>query len=62
MIVQAGGSVLAGKLAVERGWAINLGGGFHHACAYMGTKGGYCIYADITMLIEFARTRLGIKR
>ena len=25
------GTVLAAALAVERGWAINLGGGMHHA-------------------------------
>ncbi|KAJ2945239.1 hypothetical protein O0L34_g9310 [Tuta absoluta] len=50
MRIQTGGSVLAGKLALERGWAINVGGGFHH-CS--GTKGGgFCPYADITMLIQ----------
>ena len=27
----AGGTVLAGALALERGWALNLGGGMHHA-------------------------------
>ncbi len=26
-----GGSILGAKAALERGWAINLGGGFHHA-------------------------------
>lgn len=47
---QTGGSILAGKLAVEKGWAINLGGGFHHCSAVKG--GGFCAYADITLLIK----------
>jgi histone deacetylase 11 len=40
----AGGTILACRLAVERGVAINLGGGFHHAAA--GWGGGFCVYAD----------------
>ncbi|XP_042893797.1 histone deacetylase 11-like [Penaeus japonicus] len=48
---QTGGSVLAGKLAVERGWAINIGGGFHHCSGNMG--GGFCAYADITLAVHF---------
>ncbi|KAJ8720732.1 hypothetical protein PYW08_006197 [Mythimna loreyi] len=51
MRLQTGGSVLAGKLALERGWAINVGGGFHHCSAEKG--GGFCPYADITLLIRF---------
>uniref|UniRef100_H2YUR2 Histone deacetylase 11 n=1 Tax=Ciona savignyi TaxID=51511 RepID=H2YUR2_CIOSA len=50
--LQTGGSVLAGKLAIERGWAINIGGGFHHCSGTSG--GGFCAYADITLLIRFA--------
>ncbi|KAH8278520.1 hypothetical protein KR018_004354 [Drosophila ironensis] len=49
MRFQAAGSILAGKLALDYGWAINLGGGFHHCCAYRG--GGFCPYADISLLI-----------
>ncbi|KAG6459744.1 histone deacetylase 11 [Manduca sexta] len=51
MRLQTGGSVLAGKLALERGWAINVGGGFHHCSGDRG--GGFCPYADITLLIRF---------
>ncbi|KAI0236167.1 Histone deacetylase 11 [Lamellibrachia satsuma] len=47
---QTGGTVLAAKLALERGWAINLGGGFHHCSATQG--GGFCVYADITIAIR----------
>ncbi|PAA63532.1 hypothetical protein BOX15_Mlig012185g2 [Macrostomum lignano] len=46
-----GGTVLAAKLALDRGWAINIGGGFHHCCGYRG--GGFCAYADITMAVKF---------
>ncbi|CAO4379691.1 unnamed protein product [Caenorhabditis nigoni] len=47
--LQAGGSVLAANLALKHGWAINVGGGFHHASYSDG--GGFCFYADITMAI-----------
>lgn len=48
---QTGGSILAGKLAMERGWSINVGGGFHHCSFNKG--GGFCPYADITLLVHF---------
>ncbi|EDV24513.1 uncharacterized protein TRIADDRAFT_25844, partial [Trichoplax adhaerens] len=47
---QTGGTVLAGKLALERGWAINIGGGFHHCSSDNG--GGFCAYADITICLK----------
>lgn len=37
---------------MERGWAINIGGGFHHCSSERG--GGFCAYADITLSIKFA--------
>lgn len=49
--LQTGGTILAGKLAIERGWAINIGGGFHHCSANNG--GGFCAYADISLAIHF---------
>ncbi|XP_077132119.1 histone deacetylase 11-like isoform X2 [Ranitomeya variabilis] len=53
---QTGGTIMAGKLAIERGWAINIGGGYHH-CS--GDKGaGFCAYADITLSIKFLFERL----
>ncbi|KAL8537390.1 hypothetical protein ACS0TY_012510 [Phlomoides rotata] len=57
---QVGGTILAAKLAKERGWAINVGGGFHHCSARKG--GGFCAYADISLCIHFALTRLNISR
>ncbi|KAG8556814.1 hypothetical protein GDO81_018212 [Engystomops pustulosus] len=47
---QTGGTIMAGKLAIERGWAINVGGGFHHCSSDKG--GGFCAYADITLAIK----------
>lgn len=57
---QVGGSIVAVKLAKERGWAINIGGGFHHCSAEKG--GGFCAYADISLCIHFAFVRLNITR
>ncbi|CAG2220960.1 HDAC11 [Mytilus edulis] len=51
-----GGTILAGKLAMERGWAINIGGGFHHCHAEKG--GGFCAYADITLSLKFLFERV----
>ncbi|KAM7402733.1 hypothetical protein PAMP_017947 [Pampus punctatissimus] len=58
---QTGGTIMAGKLAVDRGWAINVGGGFHHCSSDRG--GGFCAYADITLTIKFLFERVeGISR
>ncbi|XP_029358772.1 histone deacetylase 11 isoform X3 [Echeneis naucrates] len=46
----------AGKLAIDRGWAINVGGGFHHCSSDRG--GGFCAYADITLAIKFLFERV----
>jgi histone deacetylase 11 len=42
-----GGSILACRLALEHGLAINLGGGYHHAAS--GWGGGFCAYADVPL-------------
>lgn len=58
--LQTGGSIIAAKLACQRGWAINIGGGFHHCSSDRG--GGFCPYADVTLLIKhaFKEVDLGI--
>ncbi|XP_060084846.1 histone deacetylase 11-like [Ylistrum balloti] len=48
---QTGGTILAGKLAMDRGWSVNIGGGFHHCSSTRG--GGFCAYADLTLSIKF---------
>ncbi|XP_016498572.2 histone deacetylase 2 isoform X2 [Nicotiana tabacum] len=59
-IVEVGGTIVAAKLAKERGWAINVGGGFHHCSSERG--GGFCVYADISLCIHFAFVHLNISR
>jgi histone deacetylase 11 len=53
MRVHAAGTILAAALAVCKGWAINLGGGMHHASYNSGS--GWCPYSDITMAIQQVR-------
>jgi histone deacetylase 11 len=53
MLHQTGGSIAAAELALRHGWAINLGGGFHHASAERGH--GFCLVADITIAIKKLR-------
>jgi histone deacetylase 11 len=44
-----GGTVRACRLALERGLAVNLGGGYHHAGPAAG--GGFCAYADVPLAL-----------
>jgi acetoin utilization deacetylase AcuC-like enzyme len=46
----AGGSILAGRLALQSGVAANLGGGFHHAFADHGE--GFCVLHDVAISIR----------
>ena len=46
----AGGSILAGRKALEDGFAANLSGGFHHACAGHGE--GFCMIHDVGIAIR----------
>jgi histone deacetylase 11 len=55
----AAGSLRATEVAMQHGVAVNLGGGFHHACH--GEGGGFCVYADIAMCIRWARERAGVR-
>lgn len=44
---QTAGTLLAANMALRTGWAINLGGGFHHAKT--GSGEGFCVYGDIQL-------------
>jgi histone deacetylase 11 len=48
-----GGTVLAARGAVEHGFGVNLGGGYHHARPQMGH--GFCIYNDVALAIHTLR-------
>ncbi len=58
----AGGGLTVGDGVIndsyERGVA--LGGGFHHAGRAYG--GGFCLFNDVAMLIEYLRAKHGLKR
>jgi acetoin utilization protein AcuC len=58
----AGGAVGCGK-AVFDGRAtrgVSVGGGFHHAGR--GYGGGFCLFNDVAVLVEFLRAKYGVKR
>jgi acetoin utilization deacetylase AcuC-like enzyme len=46
----AGGSILAGRLALADGVAVCLGGGFHHA--FPGHGEGFCVLHDVAIAIR----------
>ncbi len=46
----AGGSILAGRKALQDGFAANLSGGFHHA--YPGHGEGFCMLHDVAIAIR----------
>ena len=46
----AGGSILAGRQALDDGVSMSLGGGFHHACSDHGE--GFCVIHDVAVAIR----------
>ncbi|MEM2129242.1 MAG: histone deacetylase [Candidatus Bathyarchaeia archaeon] len=55
-VVEAGAAIFEGK--ADR--AVALGGGFHHAGKDYG--GGFCLFNDIAVLIEWLRKRFRLRR
>ena len=60
MLLGSVGSVESAYIAMEKGWAINLSGGFHHARKDGGE--GFCIYLDISMTLYYLRHVYGINK
>jgi acetoin utilization deacetylase AcuC-like enzyme len=56
----AGGSILAGQLALRDGFACNLSGGFHHAHANHGE--GFCAIHDVAVAIRRLQSDGAIKK
>jgi acetoin utilization deacetylase AcuC-like enzyme len=56
----AGGSILAGRLALEDGVAVNVGGGFHHA--YPDHGEGFCVLNDFAVAIRSLQKGRTIER
>ena len=55
-----GGTVRGADLALHKGWAVNLSGGYHHAKA--GEGSGFCFYADIPVAVKkLWRERPGLR-
>jgi acetoin utilization deacetylase AcuC-like enzyme len=56
----AGGSILAGRLALQDGACANIGGGFHHAYADHGE--GFCVLNDVAIGIRRLQSEKAIER
>jgi acetoin utilization deacetylase AcuC-like enzyme len=56
----AGGSILAGQLALRDGFACNLSGGFHHAHANHGE--GFCAIHDVAVAVRALQSEGAIKK
>ncbi len=48
--VSAGGTLLAAKLALKFGFAVNAAGGSHHAARFEGA--GFCIFNDVAIAVN----------
>jgi acetoin utilization deacetylase AcuC-like enzyme len=60
VLLAAGGTILAGQLAVRDGFASNLSGGFHHAYASHGE--GFCALNDVAVAIRRLQSDSAIKK
>lgn len=56
----AGGSILTGRLALEHGLAVHLGGGFHHAFPDHGE--GFCLINDVAVALRVLQREGQIER
>ena len=58
--LSAGGSILAGRLALQDRVSVNIGGGFHHA--YPDHGEGFCVLNDIAIAIRSLQKSKEIER
>lgn len=56
----AGGTALAGRLALQHGLSVHLGGGFHHAFADHGE--GFCLVNDVAVAIRMLQRDAAVRR
>ncbi|MDH3290475.1 MAG: histone deacetylase [Gemmatimonadota bacterium] len=56
----AGGTTLTGRLALEAGIAVHLGGGYHHAFPDHGE--GFCLINDVAIAIRCLQRNHAVKR
>lgn len=60
MLLCTQGSIDAAIMALEKGYAFNLGGGYHHSSKSM--SHGFCMFPDITIAIMHVRKYFGVGR
>jgi acetoin utilization deacetylase AcuC-like enzyme len=58
--LMCGGTVLTARLALERGVAVHLGGGFHHAFA--GRAEGFCYLNDLAVAVRAMQAEGRVER
>lgn len=58
--LMTGGTLVAARLALDRGVAVHLGGGFHHAFASHGE--GFCLFNDVAVAIRVLQAERRIRR
>jgi acetoin utilization deacetylase AcuC-like enzyme len=58
--LSTGGTILAGRRALQDGISINLGGGFHHAFPEHGE--GFCVLHDVAIAIRKLQSENAIRR
>jgi acetoin utilization deacetylase AcuC-like enzyme len=59
-VLMAGGTIAAARAALETGFAMNLGGGFHHAFADHAE--GFCYLNDLAVAIRVLQEEGAVKR
>lgn len=47
-------------MALQKGFAINLSGGYHHCCS--NSASGFCFFPDITLAITHLRKFFGLEK
>jgi histone deacetylase 11 len=60
LMLMTQGTLDAAIMSLDRGFAFNIGGGFHHSSRYK--SGGFCVYPDITLAVLQLREYFGIQR
>jgi acetoin utilization deacetylase AcuC-like enzyme len=58
--LMVGGTILTARLALERGLAVHLGGGFHHAFHDHGE--GFCVLNDVAIAVEALKKEGAVRK
>lgn len=59
LLTKCGGTIKACEIALNKGFAYNLGGGGHHAMTY--ESRGFCIINDIVLSARYLQKKLNLK-